>query len=302
MVRRRITDRDYSLTDAIGTVLTLSPSAVTLQTRGGPVTIPAAAIVAAKRLPPLPPRRTSASALQETMVAGMPPLQSVRWGDWLLRSADGYTGRANSLLPLGDPDRPLDEAVTAAVSWYAQWSAPALVQIFGPIGFDPAAHDPLGRLLAARGWRVFQRTLVMTAVAADLGAHTAGPAVPVVVGDTPDEAWWANAAAREIEHRPTAERINALIPDAAYLTADGRAVARLAFAAGWCGTFSVHTPLASRGQGLARALMTAGAAEARSRHCPNLYLQVSADNTPAVRLYESLGYRTHHEYYYFAAA
>ena len=34
-----------------------------------------------------------------------PPRTQDRLGDWLLRAADGWTGRANSALPLGDPDR-----------------------------------------------------------------------------------------------------------------------------------------------------------------------------------------------------
>lgn len=228
------------------------------------------------------------------MVAGMPPLESAWQGRWLLRFAEGYTGRANSVLPLGSPNADPAAAIDFVTSWYAERSAPALFQLFGPAGFDPCDH-PLGSRLVGLGWRVFQRTLVMTAAAQEVAGP---PAVPVEIADRPDERWWATASARETQFRPTASRINALIPDAAYLLADGKAVARLAFSAGWCGTFSVHTPQQYRRRGLARALMVAGAAEALSRNCPCLYLQVSADNTPAVRLYESLGYRLHHEYFY----
>jgi len=41
-----------------------------------------------------------------------------RLGGWLLRAADGFTGRANSALPLGDPGVSLPEAVTAVEGWY----------------------------------------------------------------------------------------------------------------------------------------------------------------------------------------
>ena len=42
-----------------------------------------------------------------------------RLGDWLLRAAEGWTGRANSALPVGDPDRPLAAAIDAVERWYA---------------------------------------------------------------------------------------------------------------------------------------------------------------------------------------
>src|SRR5205085_2318922 len=39
-------------------------------------------------------------------------------GEWLLRAADGFTGRANSALPLGDPGVPLPEAVAFTEDWH----------------------------------------------------------------------------------------------------------------------------------------------------------------------------------------
>ncbi|WP_217242470.1 GNAT family N-acetyltransferase [Streptomyces sp. AC555_RSS877] len=59
---------------------------------------------------------------------------------------------------------------------------------------------------------------------------------------------------------------------------------------GWAETSAVCTTAAHRGQGLAARLVLAVAADARSRG-DRSFLHVTADNTRAVRLYESLGFR-----------
>ena len=68
-------------------------------------------------------------------------------GEWLLRAADGFTGRANSALPLGDPGRPLPEAVTAVAEWYRRRGLRPMIVL--PQG---AAPDHLETHLNERGW------------------------------------------------------------------------------------------------------------------------------------------------------
>ena len=68
-------------------------------------------------------------------------------GEWLLRAADGFTGRANSALPLGDPGRPLPEAVTAVTEWYRRRGLRPMIVL--PQG---AAPDHLENHLNERGW------------------------------------------------------------------------------------------------------------------------------------------------------
>jgi hypothetical protein len=68
-------------------------------------------------------------------------------GEWLLRAADGFTGRANSALPLGDPGRPLPEAVTAVAQWYRRRGLRSMIVL--PQG---AAPDHLETHLNERGW------------------------------------------------------------------------------------------------------------------------------------------------------
>ncbi|NYJ75563.1 GNAT family N-acetyltransferase [Allobranchiibius huperziae] len=318
---------DGGLTDALGPLVSADDTTLVVQTRRGRVTVARVDVVAAKEVPPAAVRRgaphlaPSMADLQELMVAGMPPLRSEWLGRWLLREASGYTGRANSVLPLGDPGVPLSDALAFVASWYADRGGVPLLQVYGPSGFS-VADDAVGGAAIDAGWTAFQRTLVMTgsvdALAVGGGSSTA------TVADRPDDAWWSGAAPREQEHRATATAIFDQIPDAAYLTlradairpevsggADaGRpevtagevvAVGRTAFAHAWAGVLSVHVPPAYRRRGLARQVMTLAAREARARGIRSMYLQVSQDNTPAVQLYESLGFAIHHEYYYLRA-
>lgn len=57
---------------------------------------------------------------------------------------------------------------------------------------------------------------------------------------------------------------------------------------GWIGGVAVVPKL--RGTGLGRLLMEAAAAEARARDVKQLWLEVLVQNTPAIGLYEQLGY------------
>ncbi|UNS95992.1 GNAT family N-acetyltransferase [Streptomyces tubbatahanensis] len=61
--------------------------------------------------------------------------------------------------------------------------------------------------------------------------------------------------------------------------------------------FDVNVDPARRGAGHGRSLMTVAEHECLQRSAPRLGLNVFTDNTPAVRLYTSLGYRTAERFY-----
>jgi len=320
VVRHRLGD---AASDALGDVVDVTAETVTVRTRRrGDVRIMRDAIILAKPVPPAPARRgrphlaIGMEDLQELMVAGLPPLQT-RWiGRWLLRWADGFTGRANSVLPLADPGLPLPEAVDQVEQWYAERGQPALVVIVGPHGFEPA-EDPLGReLIGERGWEVGLRTLVMTADAGVIAAgagdasldgrppdgRSSGGSLEIRVTDTLTDDWWAGASDRLREHRATFEAMVSRIEQPAYVTVgrQGRtqAVGRLAISAGWAGIFEVNVQSDARRQGLGRLVVATAAAQARAHGIRLVYLQVSEDNTAAIELYRSMGFSIHHEYHY----
>ena len=96
-------------------------------------------------------------ALEEVAARGW-PAPDTRWlGRWLLRAAEGFTGRANSVLPLGDPGRPLDgrwprsRPGTASAGCRRGWSIPT------------PAREALDAALAGRGWTAYNPTEVLTA-------------------------------------------------------------------------------------------------------------------------------------------
>ena len=67
-------------------------------------------------------------------------------GEWLLRAADGFTGRANSALPLGDPGLPLEAALDYVTGWYRARGLPAVMAVplplLPPITLRPSGWTP----------------------------------------------------------------------------------------------------------------------------------------------------------------
>lgn len=98
------------------------------------------------------------------------------------------------------------------------------------------------------------------------------------------------AIIRRIEH-PAAF---ALIRREGLVVAAGLAVA----AAPWVGLFEINVAPDHRRRGMGRALSTALLAWARDAGAERAYLQVLADNDPAIGLYGKLGFETAYRYWY----
>ena len=115
-------------------------------------------------------------------------------GDWLLRASSGFTGRANSALPLGEPGVPLDEAVDAVRDWYRERGLPPMIQL--PMMLNGEAADqpdndprgpgyPLDELLATRGWRVRPGPAVVMTARSRAVADRAASGNPPLTGGVP---------------------------------------------------------------------------------------------------------------------
>ncbi|MCC6187601.1 MAG: GNAT family N-acetyltransferase [Anaerolineales bacterium] len=239
--------------------------------------------------------------LEELSLNAWPALATVHLDGWLLRFADGFTRRANSVNPLYPITRPLAANLAAAEALYARRGLPVvfkLTEAAEPAGLDAA--------LAARGYAVEARTSVQVL---DLrgrlppeGARPDG----LAVSDRLTPAWSeAVAALRGLSAANAAtqhQMLSQLVPSAAFATlaAESQIVAAgLAVAEDGCaGFFDIVTHPDHRGRGHAQRLMAALLTWGRARGAHTAYLQVMLTNQPALRLYARLGFAQAYQYWY----
>jgi N-acetylglutamate synthase len=247
----------------------------------------------------------SIAALETAAAGGWRGTEEDALGGWLLRAADGFTGRANSALAVGDPGLPLAAAIGAVCEWYQARGLPAMVAVPYPLGRPQASE--VSRLLGDRGWplRAGPAT-VMTAgasviAAAGTTARTDGKP-HVDVDSTPDDDWLALYHYRGQPPPPIVGRLLMSAPWQAFgsVREAGRtlAVGRVAVAAGWAGLTAVEVDPGHRRRGLATAITAALAAAAAARGVTGVYLQVEDGNTAARTLYRQAGFTDHHGYHY----
>jgi GNAT superfamily N-acetyltransferase len=304
-------------TDTVGTLTSWDGGVLCIERRTGEtVRIVESTLVAGKVVPPAPARRRGPSAswqeLDRIAARGWPPVESERLGEWELRWAGGFTRRANSVLPLGDPGLPLDEALERVTEWYAQRNRPAYMQVStGAKG----SQEQLAAELEARGWTLEVTALIRVAALAPIADREVpdprrtlpGAASPVALSRTIDDAWLARYQ-RSAEPAPEVRDVLCGGPSVWFATVPGTeageppaAIGRCVVDGRWAGFMAIEVDPALRRQGLASAVMTALARKALDEGASAAYLQVETDNEGAGALYDGMDFGAHHAYHHFRA-
>ncbi|MDQ0844886.1 GNAT superfamily N-acetyltransferase [Streptomyces sp. V1I6] len=293
-------------TDTVG-VLTSWTGAVLVITRrtGESVRIPQSTLVAGKVVPAEPARRRGPAAdfqeLARVTARAWQPVESERLGDWELRASAGFTRRANSVLPLGDPGMPLDDALARVRDWYAARGLPAYVQTAtGAAG----TQEELCAELEARGWRAEVSAQVQVgglAAVGDLDADVSR----VTLSRSFDEAWLRRYQRSGVPG-PHVLKVLGSGPSVWFASIPGEggtpaAIGRCVVDARWAGFMAVEVDPAYRRQGLAKAIMAALARRALEEGASAAWLQVESDNDGGRALYAGMGFRVHHHYHHYRA-
>lgn len=293
---RRITGRrpDGAPTfgDVVGDLVRLDAHVAVVDTTRGAVEV-APDTVAVARL--ARPSTADELALEGVAARGWRAAETAQLGGWLLRADGGFTGRANSVLPLRAAGVPIGDALATARRWYAARGLPLRIHV--PTDARRLLDAELGEL----GWPAGDLVHVMTARLDAVTSRQSVPEVEVNITDVPDDAWLA----RFRDGAVPIERARALLArheraGFAAIRQDSRTVAigRGCVDDAWLGISAVEIEPALRRRGLAHAVLQTLWAWGRDHGATRSYLQVGADNAGAVALYDRLGYWVHHDYRY----
>ncbi|MFD7386696.1 GNAT family N-acetyltransferase [Streptomyces anulatus] len=317
-VRRR-TDNGgpgAEFTDVVGVLTSWNNGVLSITRKSGEsVHIVESSVAAGKVVPAAPARRRGPAAsfgeLAAVTARAWQPVESEALGDWRLRAAGGFTRRANSALPLGDPGLPVGEALGRVRDWYEERGLPAYVQT--ATGAE-GTQELLCAELERHGWRREVSAEVRIAALAPVGDLEADVRA-VRLTREPDAAWLARYQ-RFSTPGPHVLRVLGSGPSVWFATVPGAtgdaadagpdappaAIGRCVVDGRWAGFMAVEVAPEHRRRGLATTVMAALARRALDEGASAAWLQVEEDNEGARALYDGMGFAAHHRYHHYRSA
>ncbi|MFQ5407290.1 MAG: GNAT family N-acetyltransferase [Anaerolineales bacterium] len=239
-----------------------------------------------------------ARQIEDCALRSWPALEQADFDGWLLRFANGYTKRANSVNPLYTSTLPVTEKIKVCEQRYAERGLAPIFRL------TPFASPPdLDAALAARGYEVLDRTLVMhRELSPEPGAlKTSGLLHCDDLGVWLDHFYTLSASSpvRRGRHLDILNSIDAPM-FAALLFAGGQPiVAGLAVLDdAFVGLFDLVTAESFRRRGFGTRLVGALLDWGREHGAQHAYLQVVQANHSAQGLYSKLGFREAYRYWY----
>ncbi len=283
-----------AMTDVVGRLVGLTEDEAQVERRDGSIArVPLADVVTWKVVPDRP-RRTrpaasfSADELTRITSRGWPAIVSEPLGEWELRWAAGFTGRANSVAVHGDPGMPMPDAIGTVEEFYADRGSTPLVQVV-----TGSLHE---RAFLDAGWveptdghpgALVQVADLAPSYSADPEAHVASCA---------DDAWLALYA--RADDPDVARAVLEGPATVGFVAIADVAIGRVVVTGEWAGVAAVEVRPDVRRRGLATRVVTTALAWAVEHGADKAYLQTMRDNAGALALYSPFGFVDHHDYRY----
>lgn len=235
--------------------------------------------------------------LEEAALSAWTAPRQMVYDGWLLRFAEGYTKRANSVNVRYPSRLPLDEKIAYCEAVYTRHNLPAIFRL--P---EPFTSTEVLSALERHNYVKFDPTFVLgreitneIEIMPGVEIQQLGTAnwirLRADLTDTPLNAWGVHQAI-----------LNVIVPEKVLV---GLYAAGQPAACGMgvrdgelLGYFSIYTTSAARRRGYGRAVMDALTQWGVERGATYGYLQVEGDNEPALAMYEKMGFEQCYRYWY----
>ncbi len=238
--------------------------------------------------------------MEERSMNAWPALQSHLYDGWVIRFAEGYTKRANSVCPIYSSAIDLEEKLDYCEKLYRSQGLPVVYKLTKAC--YPADLD---QVLERRGYWRFAETAVRIAELAEHPSYVRPQELQVAYKFTEE---WINSylactdmsdtgrivVMKKLLHNIIEDKICVWI----HLEDEPVACGFGVFEDGYMGIFDIVVHPKYRGRGYGRAIMQSLMMEALSKGVQKAYLSVVVGNTIAEKLYDSLGFQEIYRYWY----
>ncbi len=236
--------------------------------------------------------------LEELSMNAWPALETLFYDGWILRFANGYTRRANSIHPLYVSTGGIDEKIRACEEFYRSKNLRVAFKM------TRSAYPPeLDEILNQKGYAAEAPTSVrvLESLDSDKPANR-----NVTLSERLTEEWlgiFCRLSAIAKQHKPTMRRmLESVVPKHCFsslreqeqVIACGLAVAQGEF----IGLFDLVTDAKFRNRGFGQQLLLNLLEWGKDNGATKAYLQVMLNNAPALHLYSKLGFKEIYQYWY----
>jgi N-acetylglutamate synthase len=238
------------------------------------------------------------TAIEERSLNAWPSLQTMLYDGWVIRFADGYTKRANSVNPLYFSSIDIAEKIHFCEKVYQQKNLPVVFKMT-----SSAYPADLDEKLHTNGYRIDSPTSVQ---AVDLGAaNLQGTSQAELQDDLPD-AWLENfcrMSAVPAMHTKTLQKILInIVPRRCFVSVKSNdriiACGLGVLQTGYVGLFDIVTDKEFRNRGYGQQIVKSILDWGKQNNARVGYLQVMLNNGPALNLYSKIGFIEQYQYWY----
>lgn len=237
--------------------------------------------------------------LEELSLNAWPALQTKLYDGWILRFADGYTKRSNSINPIYPSSLPLDQKIECCENIYQSLNLPVVFKL------TRESHPgDIDRELEKRGYSRIDETSVRL-LELNRYAYRKPHGIRIECGF--NEAWLngffiCSGLDNPVQQKCAEAILNNILGQVivAKKVLNNQIVAcgYGAIERGYVGIFDIVVAKTHRGKGFGRDIMDGILSNAVDMGVKTAYLSVVVGNTPAENLYQSLGFEEIYRYWY----